>query len=527
MKDQDSKFLEGAFILAAAGFAVKIIGALNRVPLYKILGSEGMGLYQMAYPMYAMLLTVSSTGFNVAVSKVVAERWALSKKAEAVSVFKVSAILMAVFGLAASFTLYGFSDWIAANLGKDPRAALSIAALSPALALVSALAAMRGWFQGIERMQVPAISQVLEQVGRLLTMLALGRMLLPRGIEYASAGATFGAVVGAAAAVLYMGFVYFRDPGFPRFHRRGPKGDEDFLNLARQVVAIAIPVSLASAVFSITEFVDLGIVPGRLHAAGFLPKEATSLYGQLTGAVFPLLNIPTIFTGALQMALVPSIAAAAVSKRRDAIQRRVKKALVLTLMLGLPAAIGLYVLADPIPHLLWGEPGIGPMLRAVTPGVFFFSLQQVTSGILQGIGKVKTPIYSLLWAVAAKAGVTYVLVGRREIGIVGAAIATSVYFAVAGLLNLLSVRKTLGVAIDSIALLKLAITGAVMAPVVGLTYSKIGAFVSWRLAVVVSIMVGVLVYGVGIVAFGVLTLDDIQSIPLVGRLIGRPPGKKD
>ncbi len=526
MRDQDSGFLEGAFVLALAGFTVKIIGAFNRIPLYGILGSEGMGLYQMAYPVYTMLLTISSTGLNVAISKVVAERWALGMKKQAVQAFKVSMALMAVFGLASSLALYGSSGWIAANMGKDPRASLSIAALSPALLFVPMLAAWRGWFQGIQRMNAPALSQVIEQVGRLLTMLLLGRALLPRGIQYASAGATFGAVVGAILAVIYIGATYLRDLRPWRFGRERLEPSERFVDTARQVVSIAVPVSLASAVFSITEFVDLGIVPSRLHAAGFTAQQATSFYGQLTAAVFPLLNIPTIFTGALQMALVPSIAASAVSNDQEAIKRRVRKALVLTLTLGLSSAIGLYVLADPIPQLLFGESDIGPLLRAAAPGVLFFSLQQVTAGILQGIGKLKAPINSLLWAVLAKALVTYVLVGNPEIGIVGAAIATSVYFLVAGFLNLAAVQKELGRIVDGSALCKLAVAGAAMGLAAGATYAKTAAIAPWRLAVAVAIGVGAALFGFLVVALGVVTRDEFRAFPGLGRLMGRLPRRR-
>ena len=187
-----------------------MIGALYRIPLYSILGSEGMGLYQYAYPVYAIMLTVSSAGLNVAISKAVAERWVLGRRKAASKVFRVSLVLMAVLGFAGFVAMFSMSGWIAANMARDSRAAISIAAISPALFMAAVLSALRGWFQGIEEMSVPAISQVLEQFGRLLTMYSLGVMLLPRGIEYAAAGATFGAVVGAVGGVVYTAIANFR-----------------------------------------------------------------------------------------------------------------------------------------------------------------------------------------------------------------------------------------------------------------------------------------------------------------------------
>ena len=158
MASQDTKFVKGAFILTAAGLVVKLIGAFYRIPLYSILGSEGIGLYQMGYPIYAILLTVSSSGLNVAISKVVAERWARGKKAGAAGAFRVSLVMMVVLGALGTAALYKGAPWIAANMGHDPRATASIRAISPALFLASVLSAFRGWFQGIEEMTVRGIS---------------------------------------------------------------------------------------------------------------------------------------------------------------------------------------------------------------------------------------------------------------------------------------------------------------------------------------------------------------------------------
>ena len=404
MNGKDSKFLKSAFTLAFAGVIVKVIGALYRIPLYSILGSEGMGLYQYAYPVYAIMLTVSSAGLNVAISKAVAERWVLGRRKAASKVFRVSLVLMAVLGFAGFVAMFSMSGWIAANMARDSRAAISIAAISPALFMAAVLSALRGWFQGIEEMSVPAISQVLEQFGRLLTMYSLGVMLLPRGIEYAAAGATFGAVVGAFGGVVYTAIAYFRRTREWDLDNDGT--DEPWGSVAREIIFTAIPISLASAVFGITEIIDLGLVPGRLQSTGLSPEEATRLFGQLTGGAFPLLNIPTIFTGALQMALVPSISGAAKLRDRESIVRRIRKALAITVALALPAAMGIYVLADPIPALLFQDWG----LAGTPPGFFkpFSRLQPVSCTAWEN----KVPPMNLTWA--ALQSYTYLRAGRQS-----------------------------------------------------------------------------------------------------------------
>lgn len=517
-RDKDTKFLKGAFILTLAGIVVKIIGAVYRIPLYSILGSEGMGLYQMAYPIYAILLTVSSAGLNVAISKAVAERWALGKKAEAKQVFRVSMVLMVVFGLLASLILYYSADFIAVKLGKDPRARLSVIAISPALAVVAVLSAFRGWFQGIERMEPTAISQVVEQIGRLLTMLVLARALLVRGIEYASSGASLGAAVGALVGVLYIGSVYL----IGECKRYEPTGENlSFSSIAREIIRIAVPISLASAVFGITEFIDLALVPGRLQAAGFTPEAATSLYGKLTGAAFPLLNLPTVFTGALQVTLVPSISAALVLKDHASVRARVNKAMAITVMFGLPAAAGMFVLADPIPGLLYGDPGVGPILRVLSPALLFLAVQQVTAGILQGLGKLKVPLVNLVWAGLTKAAATYLLVGIPQIGVAGASVATVLHFGVAAVLNFLAIRKYCGDLGLRKPILKIVASTAIMSAIAYVSYYVAFQFLYWKLRVLLAIALGAFAYLGAVIFLRVVAFEDMAAIPGFGRIMSK------
>ncbi len=509
MKGSDSRFVQGALTLTVAGLLVKAMGALYRIPLYTILGSEGMGLFQMAYPIYAILFTVSSAGLNVAISKVVAERWAVGSPGAARKAFRCSLILALVLGALGGLLLYWMSGPIASHMGKDPRARLSVAAISPAVLTAAVLSAFRGWFQGIEKMIVPALSQILEQLVKIITTLAFATLFMPKGVEYAAAGATLGAVVGATVAAVFVSFAYCLQGNkwiVRERVERGGEADASYISVGLEIIRIAVPISLASAVFGITELVDLGLVPGRLQASGCTPSQATTLFGQLTGAAFPLINIPTMFTGALQMTLVPSVAAALATGDRKKAHRLIDRALSMALVLALPAALGLYVLAQPIPALLFKDEGLGGVVRSVTPAVFFLALQQVTSGILQGLGKVKAPLYSLLWAVCLKAPLSYVLVAQPGLGVVGAGLATSAYFAVAALLNLKALDQELGYCIEAKTFLKAALAAGVMALCTGKTFNTLSAALGWKSGVIGAILVGVVVYGIMVCVLGLVPL---------------------
>ncbi len=533
-RNQDDKFIKGALTLTVAGFVVKVIGALYRIPLYAILGGEGYGLFQMAYPIYAIMLTVSSAGLNVAISKAVAERWALGRKRDARAAFRISLVLMLAIGIVGSVALYLSRDWIAVNLARDARAAVSIAAISPALFLASVLSALRGWFQGIEEMTVPAVSQVLEQLGRLVTMLLLARALMPRGSEFAAAGATFGAAAGAGLGVIYSAISYRSHAARERFREKRekrrmaaagikekPVPSETWQRAARAVMRVAVPISLASAVFGLTELVDLSLVPGRLQAIGIPTEEATRLYGQLTGIALSLVNLATIFTGALQMTIVPSVTAAVALRDGASVRRRVNRALTVTLALGIPAALGLFVLGEQIPILLYDQPGVGPILRSAAPAILFLAIQQVTAGILQGMGKIATPLINLMIAIVVKAALTYVLVGVPGMGVRGAAVATSAYFGVAAILNLIAILRIQGRMLQPGPVLKLALAGGGMAVVTALAYAATSALAGVKLATVGAIGVGVLAYGALVLAFKAIDPADLESIPLLGRIVRR------
>lgn len=521
MRSSDSTFLKGAFILTLAGIVAKVIGAISRIPLYSLLGSEGMGLFQMAYPMYTILLIVSTGGLSVAISKVLAEKMARGDPAGARATFRASFALLLVLGLFFSSLLYFLAPWIAQHMARDPRAVLPIRAIAPALFLVSVMSAFRGFFQGLQDMVPTAVSQVLEQLGRLVSMLALAWVLLPRGIQYAAAGASAGASAGALVGLFYISGAYlFRRHMTEEGCVRKSK-TPGTIALLGEVVSVAVPVSLASAVFGLTELIDLSFVPSRLQVSGISPAESTILYGRMSGGALPLINLPTVFTGALGVSLVPSIAAASVRRDFPLVSRRVAKALTLTYALALPAALGLYVLAEPIPDLLYGDPEVAVALRPMAPAVLFLALQQVSTAILQGLGLLIAPVVNLICAALAKAVLTWFLVADPSLGIKGASLATTVYFFVAAFLNLIAVRRKAGNIIEVGPFAGASVAAAAMASSTGFVYRALVSLVAAKTATVGSIVCGMLVYGALVLLMGVIKEEDLAAVPGAGPLLTR------
>jgi len=206
----NSDFVRGATILAVAGITARVIGAVFRVVLAAILGDEGIGLYQYAYPIYSTLLVLATAGIPVALSKIMAEKIALKDYREAQRVFKVAFILLAVSGLAITLVMLLGAEYISLKLIKDVKAVYPLIAISPAIFFVTIMASLRGFFQGQQNMAPTAVSQLLEQLVRVGFSTLLVLLLIPLGLEYAAAGATSGAVTGGLAGLLLLSILYLK-----------------------------------------------------------------------------------------------------------------------------------------------------------------------------------------------------------------------------------------------------------------------------------------------------------------------------
>ena len=310
----DNRFLRGTFILTAAGLVVKIIGSLNWIILSRVLGGEGIGIYQMAFPLYLLALSISSAGIPVAISIITAEKIALRDYRGAKRVFTLSLVLLMVTGLVLSLLLFFGAGWLIDHrIIRDVRAYYSLIALSPAIFLVTIVSSFRGYLQGWQIMTPTALSQIVEQLFRVGTMLVFASLLLPRGLAFAAGGASLGATAGAASALVVLIYYFLRlqqnsaaqsPPKTAQVCREGKR------HIIRRIIKLAWPVSLASLMLPLVANLDLLVVPLRLETAGYSVAQATELFGYLTGMAVPLVNLATVLTAALATSLVPAISQA-------------------------------------------------------------------------------------------------------------------------------------------------------------------------------------------------------------------------
>ncbi len=516
-------FLRGAFILLIGSLASRLLGAVYRFILPWLMGggdqgAYGMALFGMPYSIYSIALVISTMGIPLAISKLVSEATAVGSVRQVRRVFFVSLGLLAAMGAVVSAILYYLSPFLANQVWQNPDAYYSMVALAPAVFFVAIMSAFRGLFQGLQAMTPHAISQIVEQIFRVITMFVMVILLVPRGLKFAAAGATFGATVGAFVGVLYLVWVYMRHRNeLWRFEGRDTlEVKTSTTDMIRDILIFAVPISISGIIMPLMRFVDAAVVPSRLMASGYSVITATTSYGYLESYSMPLVNVPAVFSAAIAISLVPSISSSLARGDHRGIREKALASLRLASLIGVPSATGLFILSTEIPSFFWRAPEAGPVLAAVSGVAVFLTLQQVTSAALQGMGHPILPMRNLMVGAVVKFVLTWVLVGIPVLGASGAGLATVAGFLIAASLNLLSLMNRIGRFSVTALLWRATVASAVMGAGVRFTSSALGVRVGLPFAVMGSVVVGVVLYGVLILLLGGIRSSDLEMIPRIG-----------
>lgn len=514
----NNKFLKGTLILTVSSIVVKVIGSLNWIILSRVLGGEGIGLYQMGFPIYLMAITLSSAGIPVAISIITAEKLAQKDFLGAKRVFNVSLRLLFVTGLVFASALFFGAHWLIDNHWiRDSRAYYSIIALAPAVFFVTFLASFRGYLQGWQIMTPTAASEIVEQLMRVVTMIVFANMFMPHGLAYAAGGASMGAGVGAFCALLVLMWFYGRLKQKLKadLQQQNPLATRESARaIISRLLRLALPVSMSSLMLPVVANLDLLIVPQRLEAAGFHISQATEFFGYLTGMAVPLINLATIFTAAMTISLVPAISESRALNDVFGIRAKTRTAFRVALIITCPCFVGMYFLAEKIAALIYNAPGAADAIQTMSVGILLLGLHQISTGILQGLGRTSIPVINMILAAAVKVFLSWTLTAIPTLGIKGAAMATVVDFGLAAVLNMIFIYKYTGFALSFSGVFKPAVSAAAMGAAV---YGVITLAVSWGAwAILAAIAVAVPGYGGVLLAVGGMGKDDLESLPFIG-----------
>ena len=437
-KQKKNGFLKGAAIIAAGGFLAKLIGALYRIPLTNLIGGHGIGLYQMVYPTYCLLLTVSATGIPSSIAKLTAER--IGKGQSTAPLFKTAMRLFLIIGLLGGLLMALLAPILSRAQGSTEIAG-GYYALAPAVLLVSAISVFRGWFQGRNDMLPTALSEVTEQ----LVKVAFGLIFayLYRGnVVKAVVFLLLSVSISELFALLLMALLYFRVP-----NRHG-KEKEGGRVATRSILQLSIPLTFSSILLPLSSLLD-SVLAVRLM--GGYVSDAVALYGLFSGGAVTVINLPVSVCYGIAAASVPAVAEAKAKEelpsengeKRLSVRKRILFSLGITILIALPSTVALYFFAEPAVKIIYrslqGEElsTLVALVKAFSISALTLSLTQTLSACLTAQGKPKFAALSMLIAVLVKTGAEFFLLKNPKISIFGLVYATNLCYLVAFLLNLI------------------------------------------------------------------------------------------
>ena len=526
MSEKKNTFFGGAAILAVGAIVVKLIGALYKIPMANILGDTANGYFSAAYNIYAVLLTISTGGLPVALSKQVSEAHALGLVNQKKRIYSVAMRTLFLFGLVCFAVMFFGARSITENVMHNPGAYCATLALAPACLFVCCMSALRGFTQGQGIMAPTAVSQILEALCKLIVGLSLAYVLLTWGssmtdafspLELAAAGAIAGVTIGTLVSLIYLSVDRVRRrAGEPARGTDTPQSDRAILG---RLVRLAVPITLGSSVVPIVNFFDAVQVQSRLQEVFRITSDAASgLYGTYNAAV-NLYNLPSALMVPFTASLIPAISAARARHDPLGATRVTESAMRIAMLLACPMGFGLTALSTPITQMLYGAKYdiavMGPILAKLGIASIFTCIVVLSNSILQANGFVNLPILTMAVGGGLKLLVNYILVGMEAVGIQGAPVGTFTCFAVVGILDLVIIHRVLpsspsyGRIFAKPLLASLVMALAAWAGH-GLLYKMLG---SNTVATLGAIVLAVAVYAVLVLVLRAISRDDLALMP--------------
>ncbi len=537
---EKTNFITGAAMLAAANLVCKVLGVLFRVYAIRIMGEDGMFYYEKVYPIYSWLLIISSSGIPIAISRMVAARVARGMYEEADKLFKKAFWMLFALGVATTAFMIVLSQPIAVYVldSHDEGMRWALCALAPALFFTSLLCAYRGYLQGLQRMEGTSLSQLAEQIFKMLFGLSLAWYLFRRysNTPFAAAAGSVGVLLGVtisealALAVIYPIFRKERSVMLTGFDPSNPAEEEK--HILKGLLAIAIPITLGASILPIANVLDSAMITRLLIQSGYPEPEADWMYVVLCSYVRSIINLPAGISTSLSMAVVPAISASVARRETEDTKKLSAMSVKLAMAIGLPCAVGLSVLARPAIFLLYRH--IQPesldlassLMHIAAFTVVFISLSQTVTGALQGVGRHRLPVYFLALGGLTKVIVNIVYVSNPRIGIYGAVFSNLACYGVAAILDTIAlVVVTKGKLPFLDTFLKPALASALMGGAAWGVYHLLGMVLDMRrylfstAACILAIIVAIVFYLVLVLRLRVFTKDELTRIPGGKRLI--------
>lgn len=521
----------------------KVLGLVWIIPVTAIIGPAGNGIYGNAYAVYNILQQLATAGFPLAMGKLISERRANGERAVVEHIYRVTMRSLVVFSIVAFLCMWFGAPLFAHLISlKSGRVAVeqntpSIRAVSYMLLVIPAMSGLRGYLQGFQRMEGPAYSQTVEQLFRVITMVAGAYLVVDvwkgsRAVDGAAA-ATFGGFVGGVAGLLLLISYAWR---LRRKERAYGYEESPFRNgqILRMVYRLALPVSLGGLVVPIANLVDSWTVTNLLQATGQTYHQAIANFGILTRQAMYLVMLPMAFAYAIGVSVLPAVSAAKAKRDQQALQSTIVFTLRSMFLLSFPTSAALLVLSRPINETLFGMTAGSSIISTVSFMSIFASMELISTYILQGLGKMYRPVRNMFIGVAIKTALNFILILTTH-SVIGAAIATTVGYLFSSLLNIAAARKYGQVYFSVTRIMRPFLRASIMLVVflfvvnwgVHLALHSLfhGSHAQIQITYAVQLLIvgglGAVLYLLLILRSGALRQDELRSIPGVGRYLSK------
>ncbi len=526
-----SDYLVQGTILVAASFIARIIGMIYRIPLTNILGTEGIGYYSTANELYNIILMISSFSIPLAVSRMVSERLESGERKNAYRVFTCSLRFALGVGAVMSILTFLLAGVITKYMMRAENASYALRVLAPAIFLFAVTGVFRGFFQGRGTMVPTAASQVIEQIVHAVVSIICGAMMITYGTKLAekngneslgpalgAAGGTFGTLVSIAVALLFLLFVYGAYKGRLKRQLRRDMSirRESDQEIYRILVLTLIPIVLSTVLYNISSIIDQGIFNAMLEMDGYSEKQYMTIWGVYSGEFRVLMNVPLSIASCLAPSVVPSLAAVIATKNTKEASVKVRDTIRYTMILTIPCAVGLGALASPIMQLIFGDSTAmaAGIMQVGALLIVLLALSTLTTGILQGLGKMKEPLIHTGIALALHLILLVVLLGVFKLNIYSVLYANIFFAFMICILNAFSIKKFLHYRQE---LVKTFIIPLVSAGIMGLAsygvYSLCHLAVGNAVSCILAILIGMIVYGILLIKLRGVTERELYGIP--------------
>jgi stage V sporulation protein B len=552
-RNKGNSFLVQGSILAATSLIVRIIGLLYRIPLINIIGNEGMGVYSNTFDIYNMALILSSYSLPMAVSKLVAVKRSNREYRNAYRVFKCAMVFSVSIGLMATVIILFGADFFS-SFYSDNSIALPLRVLAPTIFVFSIMGVLRGFFQGKNTMIPTAISQLLEQIINAAVSIIAALILVKNYsanmnvASYGAAGGTLGTLSGALIGLLFLVFVFavYRPYWKKQMRRDTDENRESYRTIFKLLLITSVPIILSQTVYQISGMLD-SIIYNQImfhkHLSAFDFQALVSssgggisrndmytkvirraLIGIYSGKYKLLTNVPVAIATAIAAAIITTIAASFSKGREDEIRNKVHIAIKFNMIIAIPSAIGMGVLASPILKLIFHDSSVLPanLLRIGSLAVVFFALSTLSSAVLQGINRLRVPVTNSVISLGIHIIFVFILLKFTPLSTYALVIGNVSFALVVCILNWISLERHLNYSQE---ILKTFLIPTICSLLMGVAaYFSYQGFVtllhSNLIATLLAILVAVLVYGILLVFLRGVEEEELEMIPK-GRSIVR------